>query len=183
MANIFTGIGSRRVGKEVGMAQQRVAYDLASEGYLFRSGKAGGSDTNFQEGYELARANGIECSAEIFLPTPRFNIQFGTKAWNVYVTDGEILKRAEKLAKSIHPDWSSCDTFARLAHTRNVFQIMGRDLRTYSKFVLYYAPVKDDIVFGGTATAVALADKLRIPSFNFYRNKASNLRAFLREVA
>jgi hypothetical protein len=60
---------------------------------------------------------------------------------------------------------------------------MGLDLRTYSKFVLFYAPEIDGVVHGGTATAVNLARKLRIPTFNFYRNKASNLRAFLKEHA
>lgn len=183
MANIFTGIGSRRVPATISRVQESAAIDLAFDNYILRSGKAVGSDQNFQSGYEFAKSLGEKCSAEIFLPTPRFNSNFGTKAWNIYVTDVDILKRAEKLAISVHPDWSACDAFARLAHIRNVFQIMGRDLRSYTKFVLFYAPEKDDIVLGGTATAVAIANKLRIPTFNFYRNKASNLRAFLREVA
>jgi len=51
-------------------------------------------------------------------------------------------------------------------HARNVFQVFGRR-KIKSDFVVYYAPVDaKGNVLGGTRTAVGLADKVGMPTFN-----------------
>ena len=56
--------------------------------------------------------------------------------------------------------------------TRNVYQVIGKDLESPSKFVVCWTP-KGEIV-GGTAQAMKLAQKLDIPIFNLYNANTKN---------
>ena len=48
---------------------------------------------------------------------------------------------------------------AKALHTRNVYQVLGKDLKSPSTFLLCWAPPTPDGVKGGTNTAVQLAKK------------------------
>ena len=45
----YTGIGSRETPKDIMQLMSKLAYKLASEGYILRSGAAQGADTAFEE--------------------------------------------------------------------------------------------------------------------------------------
>ena len=68
------------------------------------------------------------------------------------------------IAEKIHPNWSACTNFAQLLHTRNVLQILGRDLKSPSSMVICWTENGRDK--GGTATAIKLARQHEIPVIN-----------------
>jgi hypothetical protein len=176
---IFTGIGSRETCEKILLAMERVSTDLAADNFIGRSGKAVGPDQATQAGFEFCRSLGIDCIFEAYLPNLSFNKHFGSEDWNIVVTDTEIRSKAMAYAASVHPAYNKMIPDHRELHIRNVYQILGKDLQTRSKFVLFSAPETHGVVSGGTATAVHLARKFDIPTFNFLRNRASNLRKFL----
>lgn len=62
---------------------------------------------------------------------------------------------------------------AQCLHTRNVFQILGHEhCAPESEFVVYWAETHPETgkVIGGTSTAVRLAQRNFIPSYNMNSN-------------
>lgn len=146
----YTGIGSRQTPEEIQWHMMHLAEDLAALGYVLRSGGANGADTAFEVGCD--RKGGTK---EIYLPWQGFNNRKGL-VLNEYA--------AEKMASSLHPAWHNCNDSARKLHTRNVYQVLGQDLTTPSKFVVCWT--HGGRVVGGTATAIRLAFSQGIPVFN-----------------
>ncbi len=125
---------------------------LKKNGWTVRSGGAKGADTAF----EVRTVP----QAQIFLPKPGFNGRKVDNETYFYLNNPE----AEKLAASFHPAWHNCDEYARQFHTRNVFQILGMDLISPSKFVICWT--KDGEASGGTGQAMRIAKFHEIPIFN-----------------
>ena len=96
-----------------------IAARLARDGYTLRSGGADGADKAFENG---ARYGGGQ--TEIYIPWSGFN---GRSTGIVRNSLG-----AEALAQSVHPAWERLTPGGRKAHTRNVHQVLGLDLRTPS---------------------------------------------------
>lgn len=66
--------------------------------------------------------------------------------------------------------------FGQRAHTRNVFQVLGADLRSPSSFLVCWAPWDPRSagdVTGGTRTAVRLARSFGIPVFNLFDGRTA----------
>lgn len=167
----YTGVGSRDIPEESYNLLQEVSKRLGSMGWVLRSGGAVGADTAFETGV------GKSGKAEIYLPWARFNdrgvgtFHDGCEYINpVDLCHGDWLE-AHKKVSEVHPAWNRLKNSVRTLHTRNVFQVMGRDLKTPSKFLICYAPIQGDSVKGGTATAYNLAKSLDIPCFNIYNEK------------
>lgn len=76
----------------------------------------------------------------------------------------------EEIAQSLVPHYEYLDFWSRWLHARNVCQILGLDLKTPSDFVLYWAYEKNGVVRGGTRTAVNLARRCGIPTYNLYHD-------------
>ena len=76
-----------------------------------------------------------------------------------------------EIASEIHPAWHRCSDFAKLLHARNVNQVLGHDLKTPSSFVVYWAIPAGGSCKGGTRTAVELAKKHNIPTYNLYHKE------------
>lgn len=146
----YTGIGSRQTPEEIQWQMMHIAEDLAALGFILRSGGADGADTAFEIGCD--RKNGTK---EIYLPWEGFNHRKGL-VLNEYA--------AEKMASMLHPAWHNCNDSAKKLHTRNVYQVLGQDLATPSRFVVCWT--KQGRVEGGTATAIRLAISQGIPVFN-----------------
>lgn len=149
----YTGIGSRETPPKVIRLMRMLGTVFANQGLVLRSGGADGADHAFEQGSD--HANGRK---EIFLPWKGFN-----KNPSTYTKPSLA---AETLAAEIHPNWMACKPPARLLHARNCHQILGENLKSPTSFVVFYAPVKNDKVQGGTATAVHLAMQKEIPCFN-----------------
>ena len=159
----YTLIGSRKTSADDLALLTKAAKCLHQDGWIGRSGGADGVDSCLEKAF-----NGVLENCNIYLPWEGFN---GKSSNNRGYINSKCLpkyKAAAEIAKRVHPHWSSCSNGAKLLHTRNVFQILGSDLGTPSKFVLCWAPTIDNIgnVKGGTGTAVRLALEYSIPVYN-----------------
>lgn len=163
--NHYAGIGSRSTPTEILSLMTRLARMLERKDFILRSGHADGADKAFEEGvYDRSQM-------QIFLPWHTFNNPPGYSA----LVDGEPRgffniqgmnqeKEAAEIAEEFHPNWGACSRGARLLHTRNVFQVLGHDLKTPSKFVICWTPGASRS--GGTGQALRIADAYKIPIFD-----------------
>lgn len=164
----YTGIGSRETPKEISQIMSDLAFKLSQEGWILRSGGAQGADTAFEEG---ATNSFAEHSPEIYLPWITFNNHDSMSCGAIVPNKFDNWSEATKMAKSIHPAWDRLSPAAKTLHTRNCYQVLGKDLSTPSKFLVCYAePLKDGSVKGGTRTAVVLAQQHDIPVLNLWHN-------------
>jgi len=153
--NYYSGVGSRETPAAVGVAMVQVASFLEEEGYILRSGGAPGADSFFEAGVTNPEAK------HIYLPKAGM---FGNDSKLIGVCE-----QALEIAAQIHPMWSRCSPIAKKLHARNVYQVLGKDLKTPSKFLLCWTANGD--ASGGTRTAIKLADKHDIPVLNFGKLK------------
>lgn len=176
----WTGIGSRETPKNIQKWMQAIAYIISKQGHTLRSGKAEGADLAFQRGLELAYFETKQGNGEIYLPFDNWHRQYCC-LWDVYVRSPNSTQKALKIASEIHGAWNKVRNIYRPYHIRNVFQIMGPRVAEdeLSSFVLFWAPEVNDVVSGGTATAVHLARSLNIPTFNMSGSGPRRLCAFL----
>lgn len=168
MPKCYTLIGSRETPDDILELMEEIAVKLNSQGWVVRSGGADGADTcaEQQHAYEDWRM-------EIYLPWNGFNGRSNLKLGYIDSARLETYGTAQGIAEDLHPNWEACSRGARALHTRNVFQIMGKDLDKNSKFVICWAiPTGDgQFVKGGTGQAVRLAITLGIPIFNLYHEE------------
>lgn len=156
---IYAGIGSRKTPLHI---QYLMTIFAMTFNGILRSGGADGADLAFEIG---------ALEKEIYLPSRNFNNNDSELA----VTEFMNFKEIEEVAIAIHPCWSACKPFAKLLHTRNVCQVLGKDLDTPCDIVVCWTPDgannRSSVVgreTGGTGTAISLAEKFDIPVFNLY---------------
>lgn len=156
---IYTGIGSRKTPESMQYIMTMFAYSIKG---TLRSGGAKGADTAFEIGSP---------SKEIYLPKKHFN---GNQS-PLVVTEFENFKEISEIAEAIHPNWDACDEYARLLHSRNVCQILGKDLDKPSDLVVCWTPdgannrdADVSRLTGGTGTAINLAKQFDILVLNLY---------------
>ena len=153
MNKYYTGIGSRETPKPVLIFMTGLAMELEREGLILRSGGAEGADSAFRAGI----TNPKNC--RIYVPWDSFCPLLPSSQKIVIGNHSEYAK----IASEIHPAWDRLTPGAKLLHTRNVAQILGED-GVHSKFVVCWT--KDGLAIGGTATAIKLARKYKIPVYN-----------------
>ena len=151
----YTGIGSRETPINVLAHMTEIANKLQLRGYTLRSGGAEGADTAFENGSTLK---------EIYLPWYKFN---DNKSHLFSPT-----QEAFEMAGKIHPDWDKLSWGAQKLHARNVHQVLGKDLKTPSEFLVCWT--KNGKESGGTATAIKLAKLHNILVFNLYDSDIFN---------
>jgi len=117
-----------------------LAKKLAIEGWTLRSGGALGADSAFEYGATL-----VGGPKEIYRAS-------------------DANKAALEMASTIHPAWHKCSDYVRKLHARNCFQVLGRDLRTPSSFLVCWTLGGADI--GGTRTAIVLARNNNVEVLN-----------------
>jgi hypothetical protein len=149
MAKYYTGIGSREAPQDALKQMEALAGRLARYGYVLRSGGAPGADSAFENGCGSG-------SKEIYLPWAYFN----NNPSHLY----EITNEALSLAATIHPAWNNLSYPVQKLHARNCYQVLGKDLKTPSEFVVCWTV--GGKVKGGTATAINLAKKFNIQVYN-----------------
>lgn len=153
MNKYYCGVGSRETPNNILSDMEKIAYWMARRGWTLRSGRAYGADTFFEKGCD--RHHGYK---EIFIANDALN-------------DTEAME----IAKSLHPAWYKCSPYARLLHTRNMYQVLGKDLKTPVKCVICWTPDgctchKDKTIkTGGTGMAISIASTNGIPVFNLQR--------------
>ena len=155
MRGYLTEIGSRDTPQEVLEVMTSLAKAYTSAGWILRSGGAVGADTAFEEGAgdakEISYANIHE-----------------------YVST-TVYAKAQNIASHVHPVWSQLSDMAKKYHTRNVFQVLGKNLDkpslllicwTGDKCISYETRTRDT---GGTGTAIGIASLAKIPIINLAR--------------
>jgi len=153
----YAGIGSRETPEDVLAEMRGIARRLGALGFGLRTGGADGADEAFRVG-----ANGYPM--QIFTPWRGFIRQPEVDARAVVVTECDCYEEALKIAEQYHPNWSACSQGARKLHARNVMQVMGQDLCTYSQFVVCWT--KTGGAYGGTGQALRVAQGVGVPVWN-----------------
>lgn len=164
MSMFYTGVGRRNTPKAIQLIQQQLAMDLEGRGYVLRSGGADGSDSAFERGVTVPDYK------EIFISWSGFNGRTAGPGV-IDATTLENYDQAIAIAKGVHPVWDKLTRGPRAHHTRNVYQVLGRDLATPSRFLLCWAEYQGNnrnVVKGGTNTALQLALRNGVPSLNLF---------------
>lgn len=171
----YTGVGSRETPPEILKMMQELGKKLASEGWTLRSGAAVGADSAFEMGWFDWWATQTpwpnEAHAEIYLPWNGYNghDRDGCFGANMLpdLDNPALYREALVIAEQTHPNWAACKRGARSMHARNVYQVLGKDLKTPSKMLIAWTPLtKAGTPTGGTATAIKLAERYGIACFN-----------------
>jgi hypothetical protein len=153
----YTGIGTRNVSNDLIDFISWVGISLAKANYILRSGAADGCDKAFELGCDLQAG-----SKEIFIPWRKFSEDDS----HISLEDLDNVEQAETIAEQFHPSWQWLKFGAKKLHTRNVYQVLGEDLQTPSKFVVCYTT--DGEASGGTGQAMRIAEAYDIPIYNLY---------------
>ena len=167
--------------KDILQLMTKIAYKLAQQGYVLRSGAAQGADTAFEDGCKEYWMDTSEdfppLLAQIYLP------------WNTFATYEDYYKdwyrvldrmpnnlEAYRIASETHPAWEKCSRGAKALHARNVYQVLGNSLTSPSDFLICWAKTdKNGNPKGGTATAWNLAERVGVEHlFNLYRDEDRN---------
>ncbi len=158
----YAGIGSRETPDPVIRLMGKIAEWMEKAGFTMRSGGANGADSAFEAG----------CAKhEIYLPWPGFNGR--TSSLNSVSTE------AMQIASAVHPAFTYLSQAAKKLMGRNTYQVMGKDLKTLSDFVVCWTPDAADCEAkrgrrtGGTGQAIALASRWHVPVFNLAEHGAS----------
>jgi hypothetical protein len=136
----YTGVGSRSTPENIMNVVGKLAKVLAYNGWTVRSGGAIGADRAFEAG-----AIAVGGGREIY-----------------FARDANAA--AMEMASKIHPAWNKCNDYVKKLHARNCFQVLGKDLKTPSSFLVCWTPDGADV--GGTRTAIVLARNNNIEVIN-----------------
>lgn len=161
MDEAIAAIGSRETPPDVLSKMEHVA-KILSHDYWIRTGAAIGADQAFGDGagertivylpwrnYEATWVDSIGCKIGCTAPSGN----------------------AIELASRYHPAWDRCSRGARALHGRNAHIILGKNLDSPVKFVLFWANEIAGEVQGGTGLGVRIARAHDIPCININNNK------------
>ena len=164
MGDVFyTGIGSRETPSPIMAVMTELAEALQERGWILRSGGADGADLAFEKGAGTRK--------NIFIPWKGFN-----DSLSPYYN---IPDKAFEVAAKIHPAWDKLGQGAKRLHARNIMQVTGMNLKVKSKFIVCWT--KGGKYKGGTATAMKLADMLKIKVFNLFNDKVEEILEYARQ--
>lgn len=177
----YTMIGSRSTPKNVMELMTRFVTKACGLGYIGRSGGANGADTCLEEGvYQYLSIEELPISyagsyMEIYLPWKDFNGRDSSCSGYYTLPWMDNKSLATKVASEIHPAWDYCSQGAKKLHARNIYQLLGQDLNTPSRFVICWAEPKgiEGYVKGGTGTAVKLGIDNGVEIINLYHEDQS----------
>lgn len=156
----YTGIGSRETPPDIQFIMLMIASMLEKLDYVLYSGGAPGADSAFYRGVH------DKTKAQLFVPWNGF------QGYKMYYP---VPDKAVEIARTLHPVFDKLSQGVQKLHTRNVQQILGRDLEHPTGFVVCWtkdgAETKEEVTSktGGTGTAIKLASINNIPVFNLCR--------------
>lgn len=150
---VYTGIGSQETPGHICYAETKIAEVLYELGYTLRSGAARGSDTAFELGAGEEK--------EIYLPWKGF----ANSKSELYLKNLEKVDVAYDIARRLYQNHFHSSASQKL-HTRNVYQVLGKQLDDPSEFVICYTEANPDKRRGGTCLGMNLAFELGIPVYN-----------------
>ncbi len=193
MRKYYTGVGSRQTPFYILYMMSEIAIILEKKGYVLRSGCATGADAAFEDVLEDPKNN-----AEIYIPNKGFPFKMGTIFKNHYIIPEErfgtgidgLYCKATRLIHNydIHKGWKYCKPHIMKLHNRNMFQVLGIDLKSKSDFNVCYTRGKELLYTdttrdtGGTGTSINASDIYKVPLFNLsYTPHYRRLQGFIKE--
>lgn len=171
-----TMIGSRETPLVHLRMLKAIGRMVCDKGKRFRSGGAPGADDESYQGYRTS-SNYDPKRTEVFLPRKRFNGYAANPAEGFYnAKAAPNWALAKELAIIARGSENGLNDWGIDLHTRNAYQVLGRNLRSLSECVYLYAtPVANNMkVAGGTNTAFQLAGWFNVPVFNIYHTVVFN---------
>lgn len=150
---IITGIGSRETPPDICELFTELGAEARERGWWVRSGHADGADYAFEVG---ARENCI-----VYLP------------WRTFNKDKELVGRGHaepfreevfKIVCKHQPYAKDLTSGVKLIKSRNVYQVLGVDLKSPSNVVVCWTPFGETT--GGTGLAIQIAEANKIPVIN-----------------
>lgn len=149
MSNIFTGIGSRLIDSKHINLLYKIACLLEQDGWKCRTGDASGSDSVFRDAYTL---------------NPMALSVFTAK--HIQLNPYGNASKAKEIMYKYHPnpDAVRCNKFSEYLLARDVYQVLGTNLKEPSKIVICYT--SNGELKGGTAMAIRIANAYGIPVLN-----------------
>ena len=160
--NHYTGIGARATPAPILAIMTSAAAAHARKEYILRSDHAEGADTALEHG---ARDGGAGDTSKIYLPAARW--RGSHSQLHAGAIEPQVWREAERIAALHHPAWGRLSPFVKALHTRNVFQILGQDLSSHSRFVICWTA--DGDASGGTGQALRIAHSENVPVLNLQR--------------
>lgn len=147
----YTGIGSRETPDDIKTFMTILAFALARDGWILRSGCAPGADSAFEAGAKAALKFEGVTKPELYLPWPEFEGRVSGLARK------QPQEEAFPIAAQFHPNWGNLTDGGRKLHARNVHQVLGHDVTApqLSTFVLCWTP--EGRGGGGTGQALRIA--------------------------
>lgn len=157
----YAGIGSQSTPPDILDIMVEFGIQLAERGLTLRSGYANGADTAFWKGASYGHGK-----QENYIPWPGFNGAPANDNRFISLNDlpDDVVMIARDLARHTHPAWHSCSQGVRKLHTRNMFQVLGRNLDDPVDFVVCWT--KNGSGAGGTGQALRLAKSMNIQIFD-----------------
>lgn len=167
---IITGIGSRQTPEEVLELMEELGEDARRRDWWVRSGHAEGADYAFEKG---AKEHCI-----VYLPWQGFNKDLPL------LGRGRTSELRDEVLDIVyrHDHWAdeSISQGVKRIKQRNVFQVLGEDLKSPSDLVICWT--EEGKVVGGTGLAIRIAREHNIPIINLGNQKTSdNFQAILQE--
>jgi hypothetical protein len=124
---------------------------------VMRSGAADGADRAFEKGVKKSR------NKEIYRPSYDANKALPA---GYLVIGGKKEAEARAIAAAVTTDFGKLDQFGQDLHTRNAFQVLGRDPTRPSEFVLAITKAGNDARVRGTRATMAIAAANGIPVYD-----------------
>lgn len=153
-------IGSRKAPRKVLDLMISIGENFSNKGYLAYSGGAPGSDEAWLAKYDRTKSLRI-------IPYNGFcghTVGLGVVSFENLPADVQIV--SYRIAQSVTPYWENCSDIVRKLFARNVCQVLGLTCQDPVDLVLYWAPVRNGRVKGGTRVAVDIAKKYGIKCIN-----------------
>lgn len=173
MHKFFTGVGSRETPDDILTLMRGYSKAMVLRSWVLRSGGANGADSAFCAGWFDALYENINIQdAEIYLLWHGFNDYSKDSKNCKLVVDKAIISQAQEILRTVHPAYERLTRGPLALHTRNVYQVLGSDLKTPSRGLVAYAKLdKHGEPMGGTRTAIKIAEMYNIPCLNLFKDE------------
>lgn len=164
-------IGSRQTPEEICQLMTKIAYYMAQDEWILRSGGADGADKAGQAGCEKY-ATEVNKSwywfQEIYLPWSGFNGFKEDHQKGYYVVNHP---EADNIAKMYHPAYERLSSGAKKLMARNGYQVLGKNLNHPVNLIICWTPDGSygritSSRTGGTGHALRIAHDNNINVYN-----------------
>ncbi|MCP4353772.1 MAG: hypothetical protein GY795_50640 [Desulfobacterales bacterium] len=170
----YIGTGPTGTPNNITRLMEAVASKLESDGFSLRTGDIGKADAAFSKG--------VINKENICIFSAKYLSDLETEEYR-------LTRKAVSIAQKVHQaDWKSVSSYVRSIYAKSAFLVLGKNLDTPSKFVIYWRISKErmashieqamhlehEIKLAEIDTAVLIAVHYKIPVFNLAEKEHLN---------